>query len=83
MPGGGGFATPELGGNELLGNQSLEIPRESIENCKTYRNGGWGSEVPKYPPLPLSKFKQLKSRVLPTREMGEIRPILGKQWSRE
>ncbi|XP_036090863.1 uncharacterized protein LOC118612895 isoform X2 [Rousettus aegyptiacus] len=29
---------------------------------------GEGSKVPEYPPLPLSKFNQLKARVLPTRE---------------
>lgn len=34
MPGRGeGFATPELGGDELLGRQRLEVPRKSIQNC--------------------------------------------------
>lgn len=85
MPGRGeGFATPELGGDELLGRQRDLKCREKVSRtAKSQRNGGGGSEVPGYPPLPLYKFKQLKPRVLPTREMGEIRSILGKQWRRK
>lgn len=59
MPGGGGFATPELGGNELLGNQSLEIPREKYRELLKLTEMGDGGA--KFQNTLLSLFTSLSS----------------------
>lgn len=50
MPGGGGFATPELGGDELLGSQRyLKYGGKVSRTAKSKRNGGGVSKLERIP----------------------------------